>query len=108
LGLGGGTFCNIINKDIKAVYLNRKNYSKAFHNQIAFDMSKTTKSDEYKLKDLISVPLRLLSFTVPIGDEYHEFSACNITTCPHVANKQHRQPQKSLQLFLLTGRQSIG
>uniref|UniRef100_K3YB73 Uncharacterized protein n=1 Tax=Setaria italica TaxID=4555 RepID=K3YB73_SETIT len=77
---GGGTCCNISNKETKAAYSTRTNHSKAFHYRIAFDMAKITKSDKYKLKNLISVPFRPVSLTVPIGDGYHEFSVCNITT----------------------------
>ncbi|OEL16007.1 hypothetical protein BAE44_0022973 [Dichanthelium oligosanthes] len=71
---GGGTCSNTINKETKAAYSTRTNHYKAFHDQIAFDMAKITNTDKYKLKDLISVPFKPMSFTVPIGDGYHEFS----------------------------------
>ncbi|KAF8715980.1 hypothetical protein HU200_026947 [Digitaria exilis] len=65
----GGTFSNIVNKEPKTVYSTRTNHSKAFHYRIA-NMTKITKTDKSKLKNLVSIPFKHMSLTGPIGDGY--------------------------------------
>ena len=77
----GGTYSNIINKETKAANSTITNHPKAFHEQIAFYMAQITKSDKYKLKNIISVPFKPMTLAVPNGDGYHELFLC--ATSPH-------------------------
>lgn len=83
----GGTYSNIINKETKAANSTITNHPKAFHDRMAFYMAQITKSDKYKLKNIISVPFKPMTLTVPNGDGYHELFCVQHR---HIANKQRQ------------------